>query len=539
MARGPKVRVPRLQGIALWAPITALLTLGLLTTVIDLMHLPVAEERRANATEQRFTVNAGTGEVSLGLGEKKPEIPVAAPSALSTDEDAAATTPPADAAAPSADANAGGATDGATPAANSDAKAPAPSSDAAAPTMAGVTPETAAGAPPAAIEAPPATEHATTSPTPAATANPAATPANAAPASSDAAAKLPDGTPALRTAPLVPKLDAPVYGKESLVNAPAPEVTEIVDGVKIPKRGEKDQTPAKLYAHPFKRTADQIPVSFVVVNAGLDPQSVGLILGLPAEVSVAYSAYTHPESGYSDNVRAAGHEVWTVLPVMSDHYPSDDPGPMGLIGRMPPEEVTRRLYQVFAAVPGSVGMVLPADEAITAQQETLAPVVEELNKRGLLLLSTHPTHSIEQITHNKDLEGIIRRADLVLDPAPNEAQIKSKLSGVLESAKEKGEYIVVLSARPQSLQILGDWLRANPLAAPYALAPLSAIYQSKDAAVEAPPADEKKPEEKKKKPAPGKPKKVLPQDQYEHPAVGKDGKPEEKKPDDKKDAGAK
>ena len=483
-----KLRIPRLQGVALWAPITVLLGLGCLTTLVDLVHLPAKETARATEHRQRFTVNAATGEVSLSTGSES-TIPEKSFDVAAPDEAAKTDTPPT--------------TEG------------APESEAVPVSEPPATPDATEGAAPTASPA---------DATPHAEATPEAAPAPVVP--------LPEGTPHLRTTPMIPKLDAnPTHTKESLVIAPAPEVSEMVDGLRLPKRGDKNVAPSALYAHPFKRKADSVPITFVVMNAGLDPQSIGLILGLPSEVTVAYSPYTHSEHSYSENLRAAGHEVWTMLPLMGEHYPSDDPGPMGIIGRMPPEETIRRVHNVLAAIPGSVGLVMPPDETASLQKDTLSPALGEISTRGLLLLSTHPTRNIDQITRNKGLADIIRRADLVLDPSPNESQIRSKLAGVLDAAKEKGEYIVVLSARPQSLQILADWLHETTLKEPFTLAPLSGIYQAKEtpeAKTDEAPAP-KKPE-KTKTAAKPKPK-VLPQDQYKQPPP-KDG---EKKPAEKKE----
>jgi hypothetical protein len=96
---------------------------------------------------------------------------------------------------------------------------------------------------------------------------------------------------------------------------------------------------------------------------------------------------------------------------------------------------------------------------------------------------------------------------MVLDPLPNEPQIKSKLAGIAAAAKEKEGLIVVLSARPQSLSLLQQWLNSNAGAV---LAPLSAQYEKPAApepvaekkAGEKPASAEKKPEAKpEEKPA--------------------------------------
>ncbi|MBX9726613.1 MAG: divergent polysaccharide deacetylase family protein [Rickettsiales bacterium] len=494
-SRKLKFRLPLLHGLALWVPITALLTLGLVTTIIDLSHLPLLEASSANENRQRFVINAATGEVSLG--DTSPDTLVTPPSefdvgtaeeSTTLNEPVAAGEAPAEIVAPAENA----------------APTETPVVEAAAPL------ETASG------ETTPALE----------TEAPAIEPTTAAPKVVEAE-PLAKGTVALRTSPLpsASGIEMPAHTKDSLVSAPAPEITETLEGLRIPKRGAKDTTPASLYAHRFTRKPDQVIISFVVMNAGLDPQSIGLILGLPHEVTVAYSPYSRAESNYSEHLRASGHEVWTMLPVMTDRYPSDDPGPIGIIGRMPPEEIIRRTHHIMAAVLGSVGFILPPDEAISSQKGTLAPVLDEISARGLLLLSTHPTRSIDQLTTTKGMGDIIRRADLVLDASLSEAQIRSKLAGVLDAAKEKGEYIVLLSARPQSLQILSEWLKATNLTEPFALAPLSAFYLPKVAPeVKAPEekgghgGGEKK--DKQSKPTPKKKPKVLPQDQYLKPAEG-------------------
>lgn len=473
------MKLPQGQfGFTLWALATVLLTLGALTTVIDLTHAGSAARIAANANKQRFLVNASNGAISLGSpGSEKTadkQFDVATPEEAKAEAKAipAVEKPPeAEAVATAAD----------TPAAAPDT-----------PDAAAMPPEKAAAPEPASA--------------------PAATP------SAPHAANMQGSTP-LRTSPITVRLDAPTRTKDSLVSAPAPEVSEEIDGMSIPKRGDRNVTPSTLYAHPFKRKPEDILISFVITNAGLDTQSIGLIMGLPQEVTVAYSPYTRSGESYSEHLRATGHEVWTVLPAMGENYPNDDPGPMGLAGRMPPEEVVRRLHLVMGSVAGAVGLILPPEEALTGAKDTMNAALAEISKRGLLLAVTHPAHRPDQFTSNKEYLAIIHHADLVLDPTPNEAQIRSRLAGILDAAREKGEYTVVLSARPQSLQILSEWLGQHPMSEPFILAPLSAMYQPKvkPETEEAPPAESRSKKDDKSKPPPRK-KKVLPQDQYRQPA---------------------
>lgn len=455
------MRLPSVPSVLPWFLLSALLIVGATTSLKDLMHLPLSQTREANLRGQRFVANPMTGEILMEVRAK------------------------------------GAKGDGFDVAKPSEKPAEPPTEKPAS------TPETA--------------------PTQAADANASTSPAKPADASM-ADENLPASTPLLRTTPSVEaELTMPAHSKNSLVRAPAPEVTETVDGMQLPKRGDKDASPAKLYARPFRRNGKQVPLSFVVMDAGVDVQSIGLLMNLPPEVSVAYSPYARGNN-YSEHLRAAGHEVWTMLPAMSEHYPNDDPGPMGVIAKMPTEEITRRVQMVMAAVPGSVGLVMPANENISTQKDGVLPILSEVEKRGMLLASTHPTRSLEQFTKDPKLSAILRRADLILDEDADESQIRSKLAGVLDSAMEKGEYLVVMSARPQSLNLLKDWLSVTKVDAPVVLAPLSALYQPKDAP-EVKAEDEGghgSSEKKEEKPKP-KPKKALPQDQYLKPAGEKEG----------------
>lgn len=523
MADDRKLQMPRPQGLALWVPVTVLLSLGLLTTIVDFTALAGKELARASAQGQHFTVDPLSGKVTLSdantEGESthdavldasaKNKDTEHAPDIVQAPDEAKPAEP-----APENAADAAAAT--AIPTSASQDDTPAKEQHTAPTTTEGeLSAHEAAAKKPAETEAKPVEAKQTeTKP---------AEPAHAAP--SDTA--LPPNASVLRTTPIMENLTAPIQTKDSLVPAPAPEVTEEIDGMKLPKRGEKGVIPSRLYAHPFKRTAEQTLISFVVLNAGLDPQVVGTLMALPPEISVAYSPYTRPKASYSENLRSTGHELWTMLPTMTDRYPSDDPGPLSILARMPEEEIVRRVRAVLAVIPGSIGVVLPINENISSQPNTLTPALTELDARGLLVLSTHPNRTVAQVAGDKQLSSIIRRADLLLDPEPNETQIRSRLAGLVAAAQDKSQLVVLLSARPQTLRILAEWLHKNPLPSSLVMAPLSAVYQPA-AAPEA--KEEPKAEadghgggEKKEKPKP-KPKekapKVLPQDKYKQPPAG-------------------
>lgn len=422
------------RGVLIWGSLAVLLALGSLTTLVDFASLSGRETRRANEEGQRAIIDPNTGLVALNTKKDTPAFDVAAE---------------ADAPPPAAATH-----EAAVPAAHE---------------------EHAAAPPPTEQPAPPAEMPATPAPAAVSTA-PVASPA---------------GLEALRTTPASDALPASTRSAQSLVAAPAREITEMVEGLAIPKRGDKDVTAATLYARPFTRKADQHLLTIVITDVGLSPASLPLIMNLPREVTLAFSPYTRSSAEAIASMRNAGFETWVTLPMMGARYPQDDPGPLGLINTMPSEEVRRRLREVLAATPGAVGVVFPTDEAMSSKYESFLPVMKDIESRGLYMLSTHPTRSLGQIAKEATLQEDMRRSDSILDPTPDSAQIQSKLSGIVDAIKAQDSFILVTSARPQTLELLRDWFSRTTLEEPIMLAPLSAHY--KEIAPEAPPAAEEKP----------------------------------------------
>lgn len=408
-------RVPR--GLILWISLCVLLAFGLLTTTRDLLALPDQETRRANETNQRVIIDPETGQVSgLAGGTEISEAFDVAEAGEETSAEASE-----------------------TPASETPHEAEAPAAQEPASAETAEVPET-----PATAEQP-------------------------APAEGSS----------LRTEPVVTALPTVERGTHSLVPAPAPEITETKGKLKLPKKGEHEAAASKLYAKSFSRREEHILLSFVILDAGFNADALALMLELPSEVSVAVSPYAREPNAFITALRNAGHEVWTMLPAQGSKYPQDDPGPMGITNNLSTKEAVGRAQEVMAEALGSVGFVLPPSEAISPQTEPWGSVLKEIEARGLLLLSTNGTRSVDQLSADEKLRAIIKRADLVLDSTPGSAFIHSKLAGLNEQAKAQGELVVVAYARPLTLRILSEWLKEKKLDPAITLAPVTALWQPK------------------------------------------------------------
>ena len=424
-------RIPR--AVLPWLAACVLLTIGVLSALVTLMGVPKTELARAASSAQHLTIDPATGEVT-GL----------------TQEAARADT---------------------STAAGHDAPTPEAAAAAIEKTTSATTEATASTTEPPASESaekPAAETPAETAPAPVKSSDP-----NAA----DQLMPTPANAPMLATSSAVKSLPAIAPGNESIVSPPAKEITEEKNGLLLPKIGEGGASPATLYAKKVAEKSEMARVSIVIIDAGFNAQSIATILKLPKTVTIAVSPYAPDVAKNIILLHVAGYETWAMLPTIGAKYPSNDPGPLGLIPSLPPEELSRRVQASMSTTLGSVGFILPVDESFSEHEKIFAATLKSIADRGLLTLSTHPTRTVTSLTgKNKQLEPFVKRADIVLDAKASPIEIQSKLDGVQASLMNKTNMIIVVPARLNILNVLAEWLAANGLGASAQIMPLSAMY---------------------------------------------------------------
>src|SRR5690606_12235437 len=86
------------------------------------------------------------------------------------------------------------------------------------------------------------------------------------------------------------------------------------------------------------------------------------------------------------SARGAGHEVMLQIPLEPFDYPDNDPGPHTLLTSLPPAENVKRLRWLMGRFTGYAGVTNHMGAKFTAAQEALLPVLDEINRRGLIYL---------------------------------------------------------------------------------------------------------------------------------------------------------
>jgi len=233
----------------------------------------------------------------------------------------------------------------------------------------------------------------------------------------------------------------------------------------------------RAYARPFDAADPRPRVAVVVTGLGMNRAATALAVGLPGEVTLAFSAYAADLDEWMAKARAAGHEVLLELPMQPANYPNDDPGPRALLTEIEPDANLPRLRWLLARFAGYVGVTDQMGSGFAVSEPHLVPVMTELKRRGLLYLDRQAAIA--------DGPGIIAArvglprlaADIQIDAEPSRAAIVGRLNDLKERARRDHEAVALAEPYPLSLTLVKQWL-AGLESAGIVAAPLSALAGS-------------------------------------------------------------
>ncbi len=276
---------------------------------------------------------------------------------------------------------------------------------------------------------------------------------------------------------------------ESLVPAPAPEISEKSEFGPVPKISG-DNSAAKLYARRYKAKEGTMSLAIVVTGLGFSQEALAIALSLPKDISLSFSPYAPTLDKHIEVMRNGGHEAWVDIPTQTPDYPATDPGPLGLIASLPERDMQTRLLRLLAVSPGVVGGIFAPNETLSEFPSAIKPILGAFADRGLMVLFTAPERASSLPPIPQKLRA--RVVDAWLASSPSRALVNSKLAGLLAATQQDGTYIIALEGTPQMLRLLKAWSEKIPPISPVKLVPLSALY-AKHAEVKPPPKKEEAP----------------------------------------------
>jgi polysaccharide deacetylase 2 family uncharacterized protein YibQ len=231
----------------------------------------------------------------------------------------------------------------------------------------------------------------------------------------------------------------------------------------IPRVGLDGNKAMSVYARAASADAAKasLPrIALVVGGLGISATTTGEAMAkLPGPVTFAFAPYGTDIARLAGRARAEGHELLLQLPMEPFDYPDNDPGPQTLLTGLSPDQNVDRMHWLMSRLQGYVGVANYMGARFTATEASLAPVLRETAKRGLMYVDdgSSPRSLAGQIAGANSLP--FAKVDIVIDAVPTPAEIDRALVRLEATARENGIAVGMASALPVSIERLAQWVK--------------------------------------------------------------------------------
>lgn len=277
--------------------------------------------------------------------------------------------------------------------------------------------------------------------------------------------------PAETTPETVPAPEDPKDGEqkpEAKASAPAvavtptaepnPEITEEVNGMRLPIIGKDGTKPWRYYSKPYERTRNQPMVAIIVTGLGIGKAVTQDALTLHENIALSFSPYAREIAMWAPAVRANGHELLVDLPLQPANYPATDPGPNALLLERGPADAEKQLQWAFSRFPAFIGAVTPTNEAFTANDEGIKMLLQSFANRGLLfVMGVEPYRKETRDVVDATVGTAALISNVFIDEEPSLSTIQQRLTQLEEQAKRSGYAVGIAQAYPLTIQQLKEW----------------------------------------------------------------------------------
>jgi hypothetical protein len=284
-------------------------------------------------------------------------------------------------------------------------------------------------------------------------------PAAVAPPSGSKTVTIIDGSSGKRQDVIIP-------GKSSGTAQKAPAGQQFLETTRhgaIPTIAPDGARPLTLYAHPRQLPADKTGAPRIaVIVGGLGISATGTaeaLAKLPAPVTFAFAPYGSDLEHLAERARTANHELLLQAPMEPFDYPDNDPGPQTLLTSLSSDQNIERLHWQMSRFQGYVGIVSYMGARFTASEPSLAPVLRETAKRGLIYVDdgASPRSVAGQLAGSQNLP--FAKTDVVVDAVPTPAEIDRALARLEMAARDHGIAVGLATALPGTVTRIAEWAK--------------------------------------------------------------------------------
>ena len=271
------------------------------------------------------------------------------------------------------------------------------------------------------------------------------------------------GIPALQAPGLAPGAPRPIDrsagntastagGRPQLVEPPLPPTDKIALSAPPPRYANLTDIKRDA-ATPTAPAASAIRVAFIVQGLGLSQTSTDAAINkLTAAVTLSFSPYARDLKKWIEKAKAKGHEVLVEVPMESEQFPAEDPGPLGLLTSTEAKDNQMRLDAILKESGGAVGILDSMGSRFRKSGEHIGLLFATLKQGNLFYVQGTPGVRVGEATVPTAI------ADLIIDERPFRAAIDARLDFAERLAKYQGSAIAALGAKPVSYERLVLWL---------------------------------------------------------------------------------
>jgi uncharacterized protein len=273
----------------------------------------------------------------------------------------------------------------------------------------------------------------------------------------------PSATP---SAPPLPQ--APLAGLfENTANGPLPIVAR------------NGRTSSQAYARPFAPQANHAMIAVVIGGLGFNAAATQQAIDeLPAEVTLSFVPYANNLQTWINLARARGHEVMLELPMEPFDPDADDTGPQTLLASAPAQQNIARLQHLMGVATGYFGVTNYQGARFATSAQASAPVVQELRRRGLVLVSSGIGQRTA-LSAEANRAGLANTAaDRIIDARREADAIDDQLLNLEALALQNQSAIGAGFAYPVTIGQVGHWAQ-DVSSRGYQLAPVSAVLAAR------------------------------------------------------------
>jgi polysaccharide deacetylase 2 family uncharacterized protein YibQ len=216
-------------------------------------------------------------------------------------------------------------------------------------------------------------------------------------------------------------------------------------------------------------------IAVVLDDLGLNRPNTRRAIALPAPLTLAFLTYAPDLRAMTTAARQAGHELLLHLPMepRGDH----DPGPNPLVTGLERDDLMARLDWSLARFEGYVGVNNHMGSRFTGSVADLAPVLQEIQARGLLFLDSKTSSARVAAGLARRLALPFAERDVFLDNAFDDpAAIRRQLAELEATARRRGFAVAIGHPHDATLAELARWLPEAEQRG-FALVPVSAIVR--------------------------------------------------------------